>query len=531
MRTDLNSGPPGTDPAPAATGPAATGPRRQRWTLLTMCVATFMISLDLTIVNVALPFLQRSLHLSPGGLEWVVSAYSLSLAALVPVGGALGDRFGRRRLFLAGLAVFGLGSVCCALSGNAAELIAFRAVQGVGGAAMLALALAIITETFPPATRAGAIGAWAAIGGTGFGAGPVVGGLLLTWFGWSSVFWVNVPLALVGLVGTAVAVRESRDPQSRRLDVPGAAAGALGLTAVTLGLTESSTHAWGAPPVSVPLAVGAALLIGFALWERRAAHPMVPSTLLRARSFLSASGIYLLGYAGLSAALFYVTLLYQDVDGWSALRTGLSWLLMNAPFLLTARFAGRLDRRFPAAAVVATGCAVAAAGVLVLSSVGTATPFAVTATGYLLFGAGFGAFVPGTTHAAMRDVPPGSAGAASGVLNASRQIGTSIGLAVIGAIGANAAVSAWAASPAVVRTGALGGGAEQDVAGARIAVVVRVLGPGYRQAATEAFMHGYRLAVGAGAACLLAAACVAALGLRGGRGYPGSMAERPVEVP
>ena len=226
--------------------------QHRRWTLLAMCVSTFMISLDLTIVNVALPMMQRELHMAPGDLEWVISAYSLSLAAFVPVGGALGDRFGRKRLFLIGMAVFALGSIACALSWSGGALIASRAVQGIGGAAMLALTLSIITETFPSATRAGAIGTWAAIGGTGFGAGPVAGGILLTYFGWASVFWVNIPFAVIGIVGTAAAVRESRNPQSRRLDLPGLATSAAGLVAVTLGLIESASHPWGSWPVAAP---------------------------------------------------------------------------------------------------------------------------------------------------------------------------------------------------------------------------------------------------------------------------------------
>ena len=426
----------------------ATGSQHRRLTLLTLCVATFMISLDLTIVNVALPLMQRDMHLTAGDLEWVVSAYSLSLAALVPVGGALGDRYGRRLVFLTGMAVFALGSVACALSPSGAALIAFRGVQGVGGAAMLARTLSIITETFPSATRARAIGIWAAVGGTGFGAGPVAGGILLTYFGWASVFWVNVPVAVAGVVGTVVAIRESRAPQSRCLDVPGVMTSAAGLVAITLGLIESASYAWDAWPVAAPMVAGVGLLVGFAVWERHAPHAMLPTALLRSRSFVTASAIYLLSYLGLAGALFYVTLLYQDVDGWSVLRTGLSWLCMNAPFLLMAQSAGRLDRRFPATAVVATGCAVAAVGVFALSRVTTTTPFALTAVGYVLFGGGFGTFIPGTTHVALRDVPPGVSGAASGMLNAARQIGTSVGLAVLGAIGSTRRCPTGTAGPA-----------------------------------------------------------------------------------
>jgi MFS transporter, DHA2 family, methylenomycin A resistance protein len=481
-----------------------------------MCVATFMIALDLTIVNVALPLMQRQLRLSPGELKWVISGYSLSLAALVPVGGALGDRYGRKRVFLIGMAVFTLGSIACALSRSGGALVAFRAVQGVGGAAMLALTLSIITETFPAESRAGAIGTWAAIGGTGFGAGPVAGGILLTFFGWASAFWVNIPFAAIGIAGTFAAVRESRDPRSRRLDVPGVATSAVGLVAITLGLIESASHPWRSWPVVVPLAAGAAFLAGFAVWEWRNPYAMVPPALLRARSFVSAAGINLLSYAGLAGALFYVTLLFQDVTGWSVLQTGLSWLFMNVPFLLMAQLAGRLDRRFPAAVVVTTGCLVATIGVFALSRLTSTTPFMLAAAGYMLFGAGFGTFLPATTHVAMRDVPSGVSGAASGVLNASRQVGTSVGLAVLGAIGVNAAVVDWQAKTGrfPVRVRAAAAAQAQNVGGARLGAVSNTLGRAYRSQATASFVHGYHIAVGVGAACLLTAAAVAAIGFR-----------------
>jgi len=489
---------------------------RQRLTLAAMCVATFMIQVDVTIVNVALPAIQRGLHMTAGDLEWVISAYALALAALIPVGGALGDRYGRKRVFLVGLAVFALGSAACAVSWNAEALIAFRVLQGTGGAAMLALTLSIITETFPAATRAGAIGTWAAIGGTGFGVGPVAGGVLLTFFGWASVFWVNLPFAVAALVVTVTAVRESRNPDSRRLDIPGVAASALGLVAVTLGLTQAASHPWGSWLVVAPLVTGGLFLAGFALLERRSRHAMIPPALLGARSFASASAVYLVSYAAFSGVLFYVTLLYQDVYGWSPLRTGLSWLFMNAPFLLTAQLAGRLDRHHPPARVVAAGCVAGAIGFLALSRAGSGTPFVLTAAGFLLAGAGFGVLVPGVTHVAMRDVPAGVSGAASGVLNASRQVGTSVGLAVLGSVGVTTAISAWHATidrlPAAARQAAAS--QVQNVAGAHVSAVAQALGPAYRAAAAQAFTHGYHLAVGLGAICVLAAAVPALLGFR-----------------
>jgi MFS transporter, DHA2 family, methylenomycin A resistance protein len=494
----------------------STGSRQRRLTLLAMCVATFMIQVDVTIVNVALPHIQADLHMSPGGLEWVVSAYALSLAALIPVGGALGDHYGRKRVFLIGLAVFAFGSAACALSTGAPALIASRAVQGVGGAAMLALTLAIITETFPPERRAAALGTWAAVGGTGFGVGPVAGGVLLTSFGWASVFWVNVPFALLGAVGTAVAVRESRNPHSRRLDGPGVVLSAAGLVGVTLGLIESASHPWGSWPVAGPLVVGAALLAGFAAWERRTPYAMVPPRLLRARSFATASAVYLISYTALSSALFYVTLLYQDVDGWSALRAGSSWLLMNAPFLFVAQLAARIQRRFAAAAVISVGCLAGALGLLALALAGPGSSFALTAAGYLVSGAAFGALVPALALVAMRDVPAGTTGGASGVLNAARQLGSSVGLAVLGTVGVSAAIADWhrraASFPAAVHARALDQG--QNVGGARIAAVSRALGPEYRSAAAQSFAHGYHLAVGLGAAGLVVAAVVGVIGLR-----------------
>ena len=382
-----------------------TAVTRRRLTLLAMCISQAMILLDITIVNIALPSIQRELSMSPGRLEWVVSAYALSLAAFIPFGGTLGDRYGRKRLFIIGMLVFTVGSIGCALSMADTALIGARVIQGVGGAVMSALTLSILTETYPPETRAGAIGTWAAIAGLGFGAGPVVGGILLGFFGWSSIFWVNVPLALAGLLLTVIAVHESRDPVPRRLDVPGVLASALGLLALTFGLIESSTYHWGSPIVAAPLGIGVASLVLFGLWENRTPSPMLPPSLLRARSFTIGCSVYLLVYLALTGVMFYVTLLYQNVDGWSALRTGLSWLSMNIPFLVMAQLSGRLHRRLSSTTVVTAGCFVGASGILGLSAITPSTPFALAGVAYALLGAGYGTLVPGITNVAMRDVP------------------------------------------------------------------------------------------------------------------------------
>jgi hypothetical protein len=272
----------------------------------------------------------------------------------------------------------------------------------------------------------------------------------------------------------------------------------------------------GSGPVLAPLVIGAVFLVCFALWERHTPHPMIPPTLLGARSFVSGTVVYLISFTAVEGVMFYVTLLYQDVNGWSALRTGLSWLFMNAPFLLMAQLTGRIDRRYPPSRVVAAGCVVGAIGVFALSRVGLSTPFPLTAAGYVLAGAGFGVLVPGVAHVAMRDVPAGASGAASGVVNASRQVGTSVGLAVLGSIGVTASTSRWNAAirqfPASIR--ATAAGQAQNVAGARVSAVTHTLGAAYQDAAARSFLSGYRLAVGLGAACVLAAAAIAWSGFR-----------------
>jgi MFS transporter, DHA2 family, methylenomycin A resistance protein len=502
--------------------PGQDSASRRRLVLLATCIAQGMILLDVTIVNIALPSIQRELHESSSELEWVISAYALSLATLIPLSGSLGDRFGRKRFFAAGMVVFALGSVACALSASAVDLIAARALQGVGGAVMSALALSILSQAYPGKARAGAIGIWATVAGLGFGMGPVVGGLLLGVFGWSSIFWVNVPFAVAGIALTVTVVPESRNPDTRPVDVLGVFASAAGLLALTFGLIESASNSWTSAPVGVPLAAGLLLLASFAWWEHRAPFPMIPSPVVKLRSFTTSCGIYLLSYAALTAVYFYLTLLYQDVDGWTALRTGLSWLFMNIPFLVTAQCAGRLSRRLGARAIAGGGCLVTAAGIFTFSTLTPSSPFVIAVIGYVLFGAGTGMWIPGVANVAMRNVPPGLSGTASGVFNASRQVGTSIGLAILGAIGTVAATSAWTSQaarlPGTARQAAIG--QARNVASAQIGSVTRALGTAQRAAAERAFSHGFEMAVLIAGLCLIAAAVLAASGLRDSKPAP-----------
>ena len=487
--------------------------RRHRLTLLAMCIAAFMIQLDVTIVNVALPTIQKSLGSTIGQTEWMLSGYALGLAAFIPLAGALGDRFGHRAIFVGGLIVFGGASVGCAMANGGVLLIASRILQGIGGSAMLALTLAILSQTYPAAMRSRAIGTWAAIGGIGFGAGPVAGGLLLGTYGWPSIFWINLLFTIVAVILTLIAVPNVHPAAARRsLDGPGIALASLGLASLTFGLIEAISNPWMSSPALAPIVAGLIVLAAFAWWQRRAANPLVPPGLRRARSFVGACTVYCASYTAFAGTLYYVTMLFQNLRGWSPLHTGLSWLLMNIPFLIVAQVAGPLEQRFTPRTVISAGCLIAGLGVALLACLTDTAGFPMAAMGYLLAGAGFGALVPGLTHVAMRDVPPNAVGAGSAVLNCARQLGTATGLAVIGALGSVAAASRWAA----YGTAGSAGSEPQlpNVIAGRIETVVQALGDDVRHQAAAAFLHGYRVALSACVLCLAIAAVIAIRGFR-----------------
>jgi MFS transporter, DHA2 family, methylenomycin A resistance protein len=489
---------------------------RQRLTLVVACTAQVMMVLDVMIVSVALPSLQRELHLSPAGLEWVVSAYALTLAALIPTGGALGDHFGRKRVFMSGVALFMLASVGCALSVSGGMLIGFRVIQGIGGAVMSSLTLSLITEAYPPEARTGPIGLWAAVSGLAVAGGSVIGGLLLSVFPWSSIFWVNVPIAVVTLVISWFAVVESREPVPRPFDTAGVALSASGLLFLTFGFVYSSDATWHSPVAAAGVAAGVAVLVVFFVWERRAAFPMVPPALLRTPSFGRACAVYLLAYLAFSGFIYYVTLFFQNVDGWSALRTGLSWLFFCIPYFAVAQLSKRVERWLPVALAVGWGCLIAAAGVLGMSQLTTATPFAWPAACYILVGVGFALMVPAGSSAAMAEVPEGSSGIGSGLFNACRQIGTATGLAILGSIGAGVTLADWhhqtGSLPQAEQERAAQIGA--DVAGGQVHIAAASAGQHALDLAVASFLRGFELALILAGAILAAAGVVGFLGLR-----------------
>jgi DHA2 family methylenomycin A resistance protein-like MFS transporter len=488
----------------------------QRLTLAAACTAQVMMVLDVLIVSVALPAMQRELQLSPSGLEWVVSAYALALAALIPLGGALGDHLGRRRVFVAGVIVFTLASAGCALSTSGGMLIGFRVVQGIGGAVMSSLTLSLISEAYPPQERARPIGIWAAVSGLAVAGGSVLGGLLLSVFPWSSIFWVNVPIGVLVVVVSLAAVAESREPVPRPFDSAGVVLSAAGLLLLTFGFVDSADATWGSPVVIASVAAGVVSLAAFFVRERRAAYPMVPPALLRTPGFGRASAVYLLAYLAFSGFIYYVTLFFQNIQGWSALRTGLSWLFFCVPYFFVAQLGKRIAGWLPAATAVGLGCLIAAAGMFGMSRLTTSTPFAWPAACYILVGVGFALMVPAGSTAAMAEVPEGSSGIGSGLFNACRQIGTAMGLAILGSIGASVILADWHRQsdsfPAGEQQSAARAGAE--VAGGQVHVVAASVGQLARGPAELAFLRGFELALVVAGAIIAVAGLLGFVGLR-----------------
>jgi MFS family permease len=388
---------------------------------------------------------------------------------------------------------------------------------------MSSLTLSLLSEAYPPEDRARPIGIWAAVSGLAVAAGSVVGGLLLSVFPWSSIFWVNVPIGVLAVVIALTAVAESREPVPRPFDTAGVLLTACGLFLLTFGFVDSADATWGSPVAVSCVAAGVVVLAAFFVRERRVAHPMVPPSLLRSRGFSRACAVYLLAYLAFSGFIYYVTLFFQNIDGWSALRTGLSWLFFCVPYFFVAQLGKQVGRRLPAASAVGLGCLIAAAGVFGMSQLTTARPFAWAAACYILVGVGFALMVPAGSTAAMASVPEGSSGIGSGLFNACRQIGTAMGLAILGSVGASVIMADWrrrsSAFPPGQRQAAAQAGA--DVAGGQVHAVTASVGRLALDPAAASFTRGFELAL------LLAGAIMAAAGLLGFVGLRHLSSSRP----
>jgi EmrB/QacA subfamily drug resistance transporter len=405
------------------------------WTLAAVAFGLFMIMLDNTIVNVALPSIQRSLHMSISSLEWIVTAYALTFAALLITGGKLGDLYGRKRMFIAGLVVFTLASLACGLAPSAGFLIGARAVQGVGAALMNPATLSIITATFPPKERGQAIGIWAGVSALALAIGPLIGGLIVDNINWHWIFYVNVPVGVVGIIVSRWVIAESRDTSHEQsIDLPGLVTSGGALLALSYALIEGNRHGWGSPEI-VGLFVGAAVLLAVFIWlELRQRLPMLDLSLFKIGSFAGANIVAMLVSLGMFGVFFFISLYVQNVLGYSPTKAGAIFLPMTIPIILIAPIAGKLSDRVGSRWLMGAGMAILGVSLLLYQRIGLHTGFWSLLPQLVLGGVGMALTMSPMTSAAMGSVPTDKAGVGSGVLNSFRQVGGSLGIALMGAI-------------------------------------------------------------------------------------------------
>jgi EmrB/QacA subfamily drug resistance transporter len=407
---------------------------RKWWTLLAVCLGTFMLLVDVTIVNVALPSIQDDLHASFAQLQWVVDAYALSLAALLLTAGSLADMFGRRLLFTIGLSVFTVGSLLCGLATGPVFLVAARAGQGIGGAIMFATSLALLAQAFRGRERGTAFAVWGAVTGAAVAIGPVLGGIITTGWTWRGIFYVNIPIGAVAIAVTALRVAESRDADRRGVDLAGFTLFTAGLVALVYGLIRAGENGWSDTGVAVCLAGAAVLLAVFVAVERFGSAPMFDLRLFRVPTFAGGSVAAFAVNGCVYAMLLYIVLYLQDLLGYSALQTGLRALIMSAVTLPAAVVSGRLSSRVPARVLIGLGLALSGAGLLLMAGLAADSGWTHLIPGFVVAGVGSGLVNPALANTAVGVVPHRAAGMASGINTTFRQVGVATGIAVFGTL-------------------------------------------------------------------------------------------------
>lgn len=411
------------------------------------CLSLFLVSTDNTIVNVALPSIRADLNASVSGLQWIIDAYTLVLASLLMLGGSSADRYGRKKFFLIGTGSFVVGSLLCSIAPSLGWLVAFRMLQAVGGSMMNPVAMSIITNTFEdPKERAGAIGVWGAVVGVSMAAGPALGGLLVTTSGWQSIFWVNVPVGLLALALTWKYVPESKADHARKFDPAGQVLVFVLLATLVFTIIEGPGEGWTSPLILAGGTVTAASLVALLFVEARSAEPLIDLRFFRSVPFTGATAIAVSAFASLGGFLFLNTLYLQDVRGLSALHAGLYTLPMALMTLICAPLSGRITgTRGPRIPLVVGGLGILVSAAM-LTRIDVGTSAAWLASAYIVFGIGFGMVNAPITNTAVSGMPRSQAGVASAIASTSRQVGSSLGVAVIGSIVAAGTVGAFADS-------------------------------------------------------------------------------------
>ena len=409
------------------------GSQRKWWTLVAVCLGTFMLLLDVTIVIVALPDIRTDLGARVSDVQWIVDAYALSLAALLLTAGSLADLLGRRRVYVTGLAIFTAASVLCGLAQSPLSLILSRAVQGVGGAIMFSTALALLAQTFHGRERGTAFGIWGAVTGISTALGPVLGGVLTTGLSWHWIFLVNLPIGIAAIAITLRVVDETRSGHARRIDVPGVIVFTAGLLSLVYGLIRASDHGWTDDVVLACLVAAAVLLAAFPLVERAVPHPMLDLQLFRKPTFVGG----LIAAFGMNGSLFaimlYLVLYLQDQLGYTPLETGVRIMLITGATLLTAIPAGRLADRYPRL-LIAPGLVLVGAGLLLMRGLDADTGWTHLIPGFLVAGLGSGLVNPTLASTAVGVVEPRFAGMASGINTTFRQVGIAASVAALGSL-------------------------------------------------------------------------------------------------
>jgi EmrB/QacA subfamily drug resistance transporter len=469
---------------------------RKWWTLAAMCFALFMIMLDNTVVNVALPSIQRDLGASLSSLEWTVNAYTLTFAVLLVTGGRLGDIFGRRRVFLSGVILFAASSALIGLAPSQAWLVAGRAVQGMGAAFMMPGTLSIISNTFPPAERGRAIGTWAGVSALALALGPAVGGALTEYVSWRAIFFLNLPVAIGAVVVTLFAVRESFDKTvDRRVDFAGIGTLSVGLSALVLALVQGNGWGWGSPEIVVLLIMAAVGLTAFVLVEIHGRAPMVQFEFFRSRSFLGANTVAFIVSFAMLAMFFFIALYMQNILHYSALEAGIRFLPSTVVIIFAAPIAGRLADRIGPRIPMTVGLALAALALYLQSTLTADSGYGDLLVPFMVMGLGMGLTMSPMSTAAMNSVSPDKAGVASGILSMSRMVGGTFGVASIGALFQSLSKDRLTSDLAGTHLSAAQHGAVTDALGGGSAgKALKGLDPGTAQdvarSMKDAFVHG-----------------------------------------
>ena len=479
---------------------------RKWWTLIVVCIAIFMLLLDITVVNVALPAIQKDLNADFVHLQWGIDAYALTLAALLLTAGSLADRYGRRLMFTGGLIFFVAASLLCGFSHTPVLLDVARGLQGIGGAAMFATSLALLAQEFEGKERATAFAVWGATTGLAVAIGPLFGGILVDGVGWEWIFFINAPIGAVCLWIALTKVRETRDPSQGGVDLPGVITFSAGLFCLVFALIRGNAEGWGSGLIVSLLIISAVLFVAFVVFERRVPNPMFDLALFRKPTFTGASIVAFALSASMFAMFLYVTLYMQNVLGYSAMETGLRFLPLSLLSFFAAGLSGRLSERFPVRYFMAGGLLLVAGGLLLMHGITIDSEWTTLLAGFILAGIGIGLVNPPLASTAIGVVRPQQSGMASGINTTFRQVGIATGIAALGAVFQarveSKLVDSLAGTPGAGRSDQLAEAITAGGSGQAIAQVPPQFQDRVSEAANQAFITGFNdiLLVGVGIA-------------------------------